>query len=130
LHGDLNFLSLNNFEDLQKQNIPPNALKKLYKVLCKFDSDISYDQLRAEFHSFIKNWNGLKKSLPESFEIQLNESENENEENNTVQLECKSCNNCMVCCYNVLIKYNLYSDAYRCLTMANQYLLTLSCTPK
>uniref|UniRef100_A0A2S2Q1J7 HAT C-terminal dimerisation domain-containing protein n=1 Tax=Sipha flava TaxID=143950 RepID=A0A2S2Q1J7_9HEMI len=64
--------------------------------------------------------------------MQLNESESENEENNeennTVKLECKSCNNCVVCCYNVLIKYNLYSDAYHCLTMAYQYLLTLPCT--
>jgi len=104
LYEDLNFLSPNNFEGLQKQNIPLKALKKLYEVLCKFDSDISYDQLRAEYHSFIKNWNGLKKSLPESFEMQLHESESENEieieenneKNNTVKLECKSCKNCVV----------------------------------
>jgi len=131
LYKDLNFLSPNNFEDLQKQNLPPNA-KKLYEFLCKFDSDISYDQLRAELHSFIKNWNVLKKSLPESFDMPLNENEIEieenNEENNTVKLECKSCKNCVVCCYNVLIKYNLYSNAYHCLAMAYQYLLTLPCT--
>jgi len=51
----------------------------LYEVLCKIDSDIRYDQLRVEFHNFIKSWNGLKKSLPESFEMQLNKSESENE---------------------------------------------------
>jgi len=69
---------------------------------------ICYDQLRAELHSFITNWNGLKKSLPESFDMQLNEIEENNEKNNTVKLECKSCKNCVLCCYNVLIKYNLY----------------------
>lgn len=85
LHKDLNFLSPSNFEDLQKQNLPPNALKKFSEVVCKFDFDISYDQLRAKFHSFIQNWNRLKKSLPESFDMQLNENEIEenNEKNNT-----------------------------------------------
>lgn len=68
--------------------------------------------------------------------MQLNESQSENkieieennEKKNTCKLERKSCKNCVVCCYNVLIKYNLYSNAYHYLTMAYQYLLTLPCT--
>jgi len=41
---------------------------------------------------------------------------------------CKSCMNCSVCCYNVLLKYNLYSNAYSNLALAYKYLLTLPCT--
>lgn len=49
LYENLNFLLPNNFEYLLKQNIPPNVLKKLYEVLCKFDSDISYDLILRIF---------------------------------------------------------------------------------
>ncbi|CAI6355382.1 unnamed protein product [Macrosiphum euphorbiae] len=41
---------------------------------------------------------------------------------------CKSCMNCSVCYYNVLLKYNLYSNAYSNLALPYKYLLTLPCT--
>lgn len=41
---------------------------------------------------------------------------------------CKTCNNCSICCYNTLIKYNLYSNAYPTVSIAYQYLLTLPIT--
>ncbi|KAF0708279.1 Uncharacterized protein FWK35_00026492 [Aphis craccivora] len=36
--------------------------------------------------------------------------------------------NCSICCYLILQKYNLYSNAYSQLTVAYKYLLTLPCT--
>lgn len=40
----------------------------------------------------------------------------------------KSCKNCVICCYNVLVKYNLFANAYQTLTIAYQYILTLPVT--
>jgi hypothetical protein len=40
----------------------------------------------------------------------------------------KSCKNCVICCYNVLVKYNLFANAYPTLTIAYQYILTLPVT--
>lgn len=104
LYKDLNFLSPKNFEDLQNIDLPPNALKNIHEIIHKFDSDISYDRLRAEFHSFCKNWKVLRQSLPETFEVQGDESDvdydpKDGNEITVNKLECKSCKNCVVCCF-------------------------------
>lgn len=38
--------------------------------------------------------------------------------------KCKTCKNCIACCYNVLLRYNLYSLAYS--SLFNAYKLTLA----
>lgn len=43
-------------------------------------------------------------------------------------VKCRSCRNCTLCCYKLLIKYNLFSNAYEVLTIAYKYLLCLPVT--
>ncbi|KAL4091299.1 hypothetical protein QTP88_026006 [Uroleucon formosanum] len=115
LYTDFACLSPVNFEDINKRNFPPQC----------------FNSLQNELLSFASNWNELKKSVPESYEVvTFNEIQDEEDvENKTMnKTHCKSCMNCSICCYLVLQKYNLYSNAYSHLTMAYKYLLTLPCT--
>ncbi|CAL9702122.1 unnamed protein product [Knipowitschia caucasica] len=41
---------------------------------------------------------------------------------------CSSCKNCPICCYTILRRYNLLTDAYHLIGLAYKYLLTLSVT--
>jgi len=131
LYTDFACLSPVNFEDINKRNFPPNALVELTNKIKRFDETITRDSLQNELLSFASNWNELKKSVPESYEVvTFNEIQDEEDvENKTMnKSHCKSCMNCSICCYLVLQKYNLYSNAYSHLTMAYKYLLTLPCT--
>lgn len=67
-----------------------------------------------------RNWNELKKSVPESYEVATyDEIQDEVIENKTLhKSHCILCMDCSICCYLVLQKYNLYSNAYSHLTMA------------
>ncbi|KAL4097418.1 hypothetical protein QTP88_022201 [Uroleucon formosanum] len=130
LYTDFACLSPVNFEDINKRNFPPNALVELTNKIKRFDERITRDSLQNELLSFASNWNELKKSVPESYKVvTFNEIQDEDVENKTMnKSHCKSCMNCSICCYLVLQKYNLYSNAYSHLTMAYKYLLTLPCT--
>lgn len=139
LFTDLSCLSPNNFEDIINKKLPSNALNVLFKALKYFDGSITIERLKNELISFAENWKDLKKVLPEEY-VHTNEDIVEDSDddvddtiknNNEVIMNskfCKSCMNCSVCCYNVLLKYNLYSDAYSHLALAYKYLLTLPCT--
>jgi hypothetical protein len=60
LYTDFACLSPSNFEDLQKNQLPTNALYELTEKIKPFDETITTDYLRSELLSFSKNWNGLK----------------------------------------------------------------------
>lgn len=49
------------------------------------------------------------------------EAEVESEVEKRSHVKCKSCRNCVLCCYKLLIKYNLFSNAYQVLTVAYKY---------
>lgn len=55
---------------------------------------------------------------------------NEDEENyENLSTPCNlTCKCCSICCYRLLVKYNLFSSAYSLLTLAYKYLLTLPVT--
>ncbi|KAL4143307.1 hypothetical protein QTP88_005653 [Uroleucon formosanum] len=131
LYTDFACLSPVNFEDINKKDLPSNALIELTNKIKQFDETITRDSLQNELLSFSSNWNGLKKSVPESYEIDTYDEIQDEEDfgNKTMyKSHCTSCMNCSICCYLVLQKYNLYSNAYSHLTIAYQYLLTFPCT--
>jgi len=131
LYTDFACLSPVNFEDINKKDLPSNALIELTNKIKQFDESITKDRLQNEFLSFSSNWNELKKSVPESYEIDTYDEIQDEEDfgNKTMyKSRCTSCMNCSICCYPVLQKYNLYSNAYSHLTIAYQYFLTLPCT--
>ncbi|VVC40033.1 Ribonuclease H-like domain,HAT, C-terminal dimerisation domain [Cinara cedri] len=114
--------------------LPKNAFaKSAVNLKPYFDEDnkneIKY-KLCEEILSFSKSWKNLKKSVDDEYigELYINsDTENEDEDRDISKL-CKTCKNCSICCYNVLIKYNLYSNAYPPLAIAHQYLQTLPVT--
>jgi len=63
LYTDFACLSPSNFEDLQKNKLPTNALYELTEKIKPFDETITTDDLRSELLNFSKNWNSLKKSF-------------------------------------------------------------------
>ena len=50
------------------------------------------------------------------------------EELDIVTKKCTFCKNCSLCCYHILQKYNLLTDAYHIIGLAYKFLLTLSVT--
>ena len=91
-----------------------------------------------ELSNFINNWDQYKLSLNEL----LNTKHETNSLNNLVELENVDgdekkdnifhknisetyCQNCVICCYIVILKYNMYQEAYPTLALAYQYLLTI-----
>lgn len=128
---DLTLLSPTHFDSFVN-GLPENAFSKLaIKLKPYFDEDNENEirnKLCEEILSFSKSWKHLKKSVDDEYteELYLNSDiENEDED---ISKPCKTCKNCSICCYNVLIKYNLYSNAYPTLSIAYQYLLTLPVT--
>lgn len=100
------------------------------------DNSVTKENLQSELINFANSWDKLKNSAIDEYTIQnVNETTSSDEDDDGVDEEedfvtakCKSCKNCAVCCYKVLIKYNLYSEAYKTLTLAYKYLLTLPTT--
>jgi len=137
IYKDLEFLSPIHFEDF-KNGLPPNSLSALAIKLKTFNKDITLDSLQSELLHFASSWNKLKISLPESYIDNDNsecsdDDENQNDDVNIFKNSCnekKLCKNCADCCFNVLMKYKLYSDAYHQLTLGYKYkyLLTLPST--
>jgi len=132
LYCDLAWLSPNNFKDLHDKEIPFDTLFELSKVLKKFDDKLTHAKLVDEMLNFSSSWDQLKRTVPEyyekSSEDDIEEETSDKHGTNVEEVHCKSCMNCPHCCYNVLVKYNLYSNAYHFLFLAYKYLLTLPCT--
>lgn len=82
--------------------------------------------------NYFKFWENLKKSVGDEYSEQFYlSSDKEVEENHEINLSKprKTCKNCTICCYNVLIKYNpFFFNAYPTLSTAYQHLLTLPMT--
>lgn len=132
---DLSLLSPSNF-NLIKDGLSVDALAKLsHKIKPFIDNHLSENEIKnnlaEELITFGKSWNFLKRSVDDEYNEQSYNSDSENEdlENTDDMKPCKkSCRNCVICCYNVLIKYNLFTNAYPTLTIAYQYILTLPVT--
>lgn len=133
IYADLSCLSPSNFSDIKK-GLPADALDVLVSKLKKFDSEVTNEKLRTELIHFSKNWESLKKNISETYTLNHVDDEG-NDDNDEVNLNkynnctiLSTCKNCATCCYTLLMKYNLYSNAYSTLTLAYKFLLTLPTT--
>ncbi|KAL4089590.1 hypothetical protein QTP88_024603 [Uroleucon formosanum] len=134
LYMDLSLLSPVNFNSF-KHGLPKTALKALSKNLIRFTVNDNLEEfhqkLREELVSFGNNWDNLKKSVEDEYDFENFDSEDEyqeTEETAELNMTCKTCKNCACCCLKLLVKYNLYSNAYTNLSLAYNYLLTLPVT--
>lgn len=136
LYNDLSCLSPSYFLYIIQNGLPDQALTTLCDKLKSLNSNITYNGLKDELIHFAKNWDKLKKSLAESFattySLELTQDEEDDIESKmnpeSQNMTYKSCKNCVVCCYNILQKCNLYCDAYANLFLAYKYVLTLPST--
>jgi len=125
------------------EKIPEEAFTKLVEHLVNHDESITRANLLYELQDFSSKWDRLKLTLDEEYEFdnfsdeepqfELEESTNnsnlEIEKKSTILCnKIKACRNCILCCYTVLLKYNLYSEAYKTLFYAYKFFLSLSST--
>lgn len=130
LYADLSFLDPRHFPDIKISGVPDSALQDLSRCLIKFDSSATVNNLQAELQSLATQWEMLKRSPLEAYASRtVEEGPDENKEEMTIiNKSCASCKNCPLCCYQILLRFNLLTDAYHHVALAYKYLLTLSVT--
>lgn len=131
LRRDLAVLDPKYFTEISSsQKLPENCMVFLYKKIDKFNPLATPGTIKEELISFASNWDKLKLSLEEAYEInyEINDYDEEAENDMTpaeVKKTCKSCTNCPVCCYLILHKCNMFQGTYSVLSTVYHYLLTL-----
>ncbi|KAL4097464.1 hypothetical protein QTP88_022246 [Uroleucon formosanum] len=140
LYFDLSLLCPKNFPFNNLKDIPESAFLTLATKLKPFipfndnkENNVPdiRNRLSEELWNFSNSWKYLKNSLEEEYDkITLNETIGEDQENyENLSTPCNlTCKSCSICCYRLLVKYNLFSSAYSLLTLAYKYLLTLPVT--
>ncbi|KAE8287218.1 hypothetical protein D5F01_LYC15187 [Larimichthys crocea] len=131
LFADLAWLDPRNFERIRTTTLPNNALEVLSRCLIRFDTSATVDNLQSELKCLAGQWNRLKASHLEHYVTRTVEDGaegQEDQESSVVNLACAFCKNCPLCCYQILHRLNVFSDAYHLLGLAYKFLLTLSLT--
>ena len=130
LIADLAWLDPRRFDQVRAFTLPGDALKNLSMCLLKFDSRATVNALQSELKSFAAQWDRLKESHVDEYRTRTAEeaSAEFEEDGGIVTKICNSCKDCPLCCYQVLWRFNMLSDAYHLLGLAYKYLLTLSLT--
>jgi len=130
LFADLAWLDTRNFSQIRTTPLPNTALKDLSNCLIRFDSRATVENLQSELIGLAGQWDRLKASHVEEYKTRTVEdgSEGKEEETEIVHKSCSSCKNCPLCCYEILRRFNMLSDAYHVLGLAYKFLLTLSLT--
>lgn len=95
LYTDFAYLSPVNFEDINKKDLLSNALIELTNKIKQFDETITRDSLQSELLSFSSNWNELKKSVPESYEIDTYDEIQDEEDFGNKTMYKSHCTSCM-----------------------------------
>ena len=57
--------------------------------------------------------------------LETSKKKSSGSESKSKSAESKTCQNCVICCYAAILKYNLFQGAYSTLALAYQYLLSL-----
>ena len=85
--------------------MPLSAFKKLSELLLAYVDEATEENLLAELTNFIENCDIIKDSILSMYEIMPYHT---------------------ICCYLVLIRYNLVNGAYAKIGLAYKYVLSLS----
>ena len=132
LFADLSILDPRHFSAINKSGLPPSALQELSKCLVKLDDRATVENLQSELKSLAGHWDRLKASPLDEYVNRTVEVEDGSDEDQElveiVNRQYTSCQDCPLCCYQLLRKLNLLSDTYHMLGLAYKFLLTLSIT--
>ncbi|CAH2220844.1 zinc finger MYM-type 1-like [Pelobates cultripes] len=109
--------------------------EQLKTVVRDFDSiqiSATSENLCSQLANFALQWERLKTSPLEEYriieDIHIEDQESNLADTELMNMSCKACKNCAVCCYQILQLYNLLTDAYNVIGVAYKFLLTLSFT--
>ncbi|KAI2646688.1 Zinc finger MYM-type protein 1 [Labeo rohita] len=130
LYADLSFLDPKNFSLIRNHALPKSALEDLSKCLVKFDDRATVDNLQYELKSLAGQWDKLKESPLDEYVTRTVEDgpDGKEEDMESINKICASCKDCSLCCYQILQRFNMLTDAYPLLGLAYKFLLTLSIT--
>lgn len=126
-----------NFSEIESESLPRDSMTFLSQKIKNFcpEAEATLEKLTEELKSFSANWKHLKLTVKEIYEendfVLLTDSDDPDDHHDKRETACNvtsSCQNCALCCYVALLKYNLYQEAYPTLACAYQYLLTLPIT--
>ncbi|CAL9702757.1 unnamed protein product [Knipowitschia caucasica] len=123
LCSDFACMDPKNFSEIRDKGLQETALEELRRSLLKFDDRANH-------------WETLKLPPLEGHRVRRaielpQDGEHTDLDQEDIEMEntvCSSCKNCPICCYTILRRYNLLTDAYHLIGLAYKYLLTLSVT--
>lgn len=130
LYADLSLLHPKNFHLIHTSALPESALAELSKCLVVYDSTATVANLQIELRNLAQQWDRLVQSPLDDYStraVEENRSDDE-EEMDITSKTCVSCKECPVCCYKILLRFNMMTHAYPLLGLAYKFLLTLSIT--
>ncbi|CAL9701334.1 unnamed protein product [Knipowitschia caucasica] len=136
LCSDFACMDPKNFSEIRDKGLQETALEELSRCLLKFDDRATMENLQAELISLANHWETLKLPPLEGHRVRRaielpQDGEHTDLDQEDIEMEntvCSSCKNCPICCYTILRRYNLLTDAYHLIGLAYKYLLTLSVT--
>ena len=122
LYADLSLLHPRHFDQIPMAS---GSMEQLHKHLLRFDDDVTAEKLREELRSFREQWSTLNQSISDAYTVQDYSDSEDEPDGETSSNTCKTCKACPLCCYKVLLKLNLLTDAYKSIGLAYKLLLTL-----
>ncbi|KAJ8375393.1 hypothetical protein SKAU_G00059730 [Synaphobranchus kaupii] len=131
LYSDFACLDPRHFPEIRSNGLDSSSLGELSKRLITIDSRATIENLQGELTSLASHWDRLKTSLGDTHTARIateTETESGEKELDLIHKSCASCKNCTFCCYQALLKYNLFTDAYHVIGLAYKFILTLSVT--
>ena len=106
-----------------------SLFEELSKCLIKFDSRATVENLQSELKSLASQWEKLKQVPLEDYKVKgVSEKHDSSFDEEEIINNCSFCKNCPICCYQILSRYNLLTDAYHVIGLAYKFLLTLPVT--
>ena len=119
LYADFALLEPRNFLEICSNNLAPSALQELSKCLLPFDDRATVTNLQCELKSLAAHWEKLKTTALDEYRTRSMRDDDEDAE--MENKNCLSCKNCAVCCYQILKRYNLFTDAYHIIGLAYKF---------
>ena len=104
-------------------------LQELRKCLLPFGNRATVTNLQCDLKSLAAHWEKLKTTALDEHRTKKVRDDDEDAKDPEMENKyCVSCKNCAVCCYQILKRYNLFTDAYHVIGLAYKFVLTLSVT--
>ena len=135
LYAELCLLDPRSFVEIQSKGVQAAQLQELSKQLLRYDSCATADALKVELESLACHWDRLKLSVSEEYTVRTSTENDDDDYGQEDQCKgefqvltkaCTSCKNCPVCCYHILSRYKLLTDAYHLIGLGYKFSPCLS----